>query len=51
MLVKTGVYANANLRVYKQDYITLSYDHGYLPGYNKGLVANDMGTVGFVKSF
>jgi hypothetical protein len=48
---KTGMYVNANLRVYKQDHITLSYDHGYLPGYNKGLVANDMATIQFVKSF
>lgn len=50
-LIKTGGYLNANIRVYKQDFITLSYDRGYLPGFNKGLIRNEMGTVQFVKSF
>ncbi len=50
-LIKTGGYMNANIRVYKQDFITLSYDRGYLPGFNKGLIRNEMGTVQFVKSF
>lgn len=50
-LVKTGSYVNANLRVYKQDFITLSYEQGYLPGFNKSLIRNEMATVQFVKSF
>ncbi|AXY74711.1 hypothetical protein D3H65_12270 [Paraflavitalea soli] len=50
-LVKTGGYVNANLRVYKQDFITLSYESGYLPGFNKALIKNEMATVQFVKSF
>jgi hypothetical protein len=50
-LVKTGGYVNANLRVYKQDFVTLSYEQGYLPGFNKGLIRNEMATVQFVKSF
>lgn len=49
--VKAGGYLNANIRVYRQDFITLSYDRGYLPGFNKGLIRNEMGTVQFVKSF
>lgn len=49
--IKTGGYVNANLRVYKQDFITLSYESGYLPGFNKGLIRNDMATIQFVKSF
>jgi hypothetical protein len=50
-IVKTGAYINASLRVYKQDYITLSYEHGYMQGFNKGLVQNDMATVQLVKTF
>lgn len=50
-LVKTGGYVNANLRVYRQDFITLSYEAGYLPGFNKGLIRNEMATIQFVKSF
>lgn len=50
-IIKTGGYVNANLRVYKQDFITLSYEQGYLPGFNKGLIRNEMATVQFVKSF
>lgn len=50
-VIKTGGYVNASLRVYKQDVITLSYEQGYLPGFNKGLIRNEMGTVQFVKSF
>lgn len=49
--IKTGGYVNANLRVFKQDFITMSYESGYLPGFNKGLIRNDMATVQFVKSF
>ncbi|MDF2188421.1 hypothetical protein [Paraflavitalea sp. CAU 1676] len=48
---KSGAYVNANIRVYKQDFITLSYDRGYLPGFHKNLVRNEMATVQFVKSF
>lgn len=50
-IIKTGGYVNTNLRVYKQDFITLSYEQGYLPGFNKGLIRNEMATVQFVKSF
>ncbi len=50
-IIKTGGYVNANLRIYKQDFITLSYEQGYLPGFNKGLIRNEMATVQFVKSF
>jgi hypothetical protein len=50
-LIKTGAYVNANVRVYKQDFITLSFEQGYLPGFNNGLIRNEMATVQFVKSF
>ncbi|MBO9566688.1 MAG: hypothetical protein J7621_28200 [Niastella sp.] len=50
-IVKAGGYLNATIRVYRQDFITLSYDRGYLPGFNKGLIRNEMGTVQFVKAF
>jgi hypothetical protein len=50
-LVKAGVYLNANIKVYRQDMLYLSYEQGYLPGFHKGLVKNDMATVRFVKNF
>lgn len=50
-IIKTGGYLNANWRVYRQDFITLSYEHGYLPGFNKKLIRNEMATVQLVKSF
>ncbi|WP_276482890.1 hypothetical protein [Paraflavitalea pollutisoli] len=50
-MMKAGGYINANIRVYKQDFITLSYDRGYLPGFNKSLVRNELATIQFVKSF
>lgn len=50
-LIKAGAYVNANIRVFRQDFITLSYDRGYLPGFNKSLVRNEMATIQFVKSF
>ncbi|WP_276482785.1 hypothetical protein [Paraflavitalea pollutisoli] len=49
--VKAGGYFNANVRVFREDFITVSYDRGYLPGSNKGLIRNEMATVQFVKSF
>ncbi|WEK37952.1 MAG: hypothetical protein P0Y53_10615 [Candidatus Pseudobacter hemicellulosilyticus] len=49
--VKTGGYLNANIRVWKQDMLYLSYERGYLPGFHGGLVRNEMATVQFVKSF
>ncbi len=50
-LVKVGGYLNGNIRVWRQDVLYLSYERGYLPGFNNGLVRNEMATVQFVKSF
>lgn len=49
--VKAGGFLNTNIRVFKHDNIFLSYERGYLPGFNLGLIRNEMGTVQFVKSF
>ncbi len=50
-LIKAGGYVSANIRVFKQDMLFLSYEHGYLPGNKQGLVRNEMGTIQFVKTF
>lgn len=50
-IIKVGGYVNANIRIYKQDMLSLSYEHGYLPGNARGLVRNEMGTVQFIKTF
>ncbi|MGN6419509.1 MAG: hypothetical protein ACTHMC_18560 [Pseudobacter sp.] len=49
--VKVGAFINTNIRVFKQDNITLSYERGFLPGFNRGLVRNEMASVQFIKSF
>ncbi|WP_207512925.1 hypothetical protein [Longitalea luteola] len=49
--IKAGGYVNANVRIYKQDMLSVSYEHGYLPGNGNRLVRNEMGTVQFIKSF
>ena len=50
-LIKVGGYANANIRIYRQDMLYLSYERGYLPGFHRGLTRNEMATVQFVKTF
>jgi len=50
-LIKAGGYVSANIRVFKQDMLFISYEHGYLPGNKHGLVRNEMGTIQFVKTF
>jgi hypothetical protein len=50
-VVKTGTYINGSIRLWKQDMIYLSFERGYLPGWNTGLVRNDMANVQFVKNF
>lgn len=49
--VKVGAFINTNIRIFKQDNITLSYERGFLPGFNQGLVRNEMAGVQFIKSF
>jgi hypothetical protein len=49
--VKAGGFLNTNIRIFKQDNIFVSYERGYLPGFNQGLVRNEMASVQFVKSF
>ena len=49
--IKTGAYITAGIRVHKQDMVTISYEHGYLPGMHNALVRNEMATVQFIKSF
>ncbi|WP_127132523.1 hypothetical protein [Pseudoflavitalea rhizosphaerae] len=49
--VKAGGFLNTNIRIFKQDNIFLSYERGYLPGFNQGLVRNEMASVQFMKSF
>lgn len=49
--IKAGGYVSANIRLFKNDMLFLSYEHGYLPGNKHGLVRNEMGTVQFVKTF
>lgn len=49
--VKVGAFVNTNIRIFKQDNITLRYERGYLPGFNQGLVRNEMASAQFIKSF
>lgn len=49
--IKAGGYVSANIRLFKNDMLFLSYEHGYLPGNRHGLVRNEMGNVQFVKTF
>jgi hypothetical protein len=49
--IKAGGYVSANIRLWKQDLLFLTYEHGYLPGNKHGLVRNEMGTVQFIKTF
>jgi hypothetical protein len=49
--IKAGGYVSANIRLWKQDMLFLSYEHGYLPGNKSGLVRNEMGTIQFIKTF
>jgi hypothetical protein len=49
--IKAGGYVSANIHLWKQDLLFLSYEHGYLPGNKSGLVRNEMGTVQFIKTF
>jgi len=58
--IKAGGYVSANIRLWKQDLLFLTYEHGYLPGNKHGLVPNqlvpklvrnEMGTVQFIKTF
>ena len=49
--LKVGGYLNSTIRVFKQDNIYLNFERGFLPGFNQGLVRNDMGTIQFVKNF
>jgi hypothetical protein len=48
---KVGGYVNAALRVFKNDMLYLTYEHGYIPGFTKGLTRNEMATVQFTKYF
>lgn len=48
---KVGGYVNAAIRVFKNDMLYLTYEHGYIPGYTKGLTRNEMATVQFTKYF
>lgn len=49
--IKAGGYVSANIRLWKQDMLFITYEHGYLPGNEHGLVRNEMGTVQFIKTF
>jgi hypothetical protein len=49
---KMGVYGNSTIALKKfQADINLSFEHGYLPGSNHNLVANDMGRILIIKRF
>jgi hypothetical protein len=50
-VTKIGGYINANIRIGKQDMIYVSFEKGYLPGFNKGLVRNEMATIQYTKYF
>lgn len=50
-VIKAGGYVSANIRLFKQDMLFITYEHGYLPGNKNGLVRNEMGTIQFVKTF
>jgi hypothetical protein len=47
---KAGGYIHATIP-FKQDVLSISYEHGYLPGWGKQLVRNEMANVQFVKTF
>jgi hypothetical protein len=48
-ITKIGGYVHANIRVGKQDMIYVSYEKGYLPGFNKGLVRNELASIQYTK--
>lgn len=49
--IKAGGYVKTNIRVFKNDRLFISYEHGYLPGNYGNLVRNEMGMVQFIKTF
>jgi hypothetical protein len=51
VFTKLGGYVNANIRINKKDMIYISYEKGYLPGWNKGLIRSEFASVQFTKMF
>jgi len=49
--VRVGTYCTTSLRIFKNDILYFSYERGFLPGYGKQLIRNDMATVQFTKFF
>lgn len=47
--VKVGGYGNANIRLWTDDMLYLSYERGYLPDLNNRAVKNDIATIQFTK--
>ena len=50
-ILRLGGYANATMRIGKGDMLSLSVEKGYLPGYNGGLIQNEMASIQFAKAF
>jgi hypothetical protein len=48
---KLGGYLNASIRITGQDVLFLSYEKSFLPGYNSGLIRNDIAGIQFTKNF
>jgi hypothetical protein len=49
---KIGGYANGNIQLKKVNAdLSLSFEHGFLPGLNQSLIANDIGRVTIIKRF
>lgn len=49
--VKVGGYMNASIRIWKNDRLYVFYERGFLPGFGKRLVRNDVASIQFIKVF
>jgi hypothetical protein len=50
-VLRIGYYGNAQVKLFKEDIVYLSYEKGYLPGPLNSLVRNDFLTLSFSKFF
>lgn len=50
-ITKLGGCLNASLQINKQDVLLVSYEKGFIPGFNGGLINNDVANIQFTKKF
>ena len=48
---RLGGYMSGNVRIGQKDMVYISYEKGYLPGWQRQLVGNTMGTIQYSRSF